>query len=62
MARYGREIGQMRTYLPDLEMLLVCLLAVGTVLRGIAASKSGKLSCVRYNFSKFGPLCFFNFI
>ena len=43
MARYGREIGQLRTYLPDLETLLVCLLAVGTVLRGIAASKSGKL-------------------
>ena len=42
MARYGREIGQLRTYLPDLETLLVCLLAVGTVLRGIAASKSGK--------------------
>ena len=44
MAKFGREIGLTKTYLPDIGTLLVCLLAVGTVLRGIAASKPGKLN------------------
>ena len=44
MARFGRQISTLKSYLPDATTILICLLAVGTVLRGVNASKNGEIT------------------